>query len=74
MYRYAHFRVSTGVCWSGCAFHSWCVRGVRPHDFAGGSMVGVIPTMEPTVKFTGSIGGHVERILTVLYRRLINSG
>ena len=46
---------------SGCRLCclSRCVRGVRPHDFAGGSMVGVIPTMEPTVKFTGSIGGHV---------------
>jgi hypothetical protein len=59
MYRYTHFRVASCVVCSGSAFHSRCVRGVRPHDFAGGSMVGVVPTMEPTVKFTGSIGGHM---------------
>ncbi len=58
-YRYTHFRVAACVVWYGSAFHGRCVRGVRPHAFAGGSMVGVIPTMEPTVKFTRSIGGHV---------------
>ncbi len=55
----AHFRVASCFCWSGSAFHGQCVRGVCPHDFAGDSMVGVIPTMEPTVKLTGSIGGHM---------------
>ena len=60
MYRYTHFRVASCVCWSGSVFHRLCIRGVRPHDFAGGFMMGVIPTMEPTVKVTGSIRGHIR--------------
>ena len=73
MYRYPYFGISTSAIRAPRLHHSGSVGLIGPHYIACASMVGVIPPMEPAIKFTGR-GGRQEGGVRGLVRRNRHTG
>ena len=61
-YRYTDLRVTAHAIRCSRSFHLLRVRPVRAHDVALGSIVGVVPPMEPAIELARTVGRRHVRI------------